>query len=536
MAKLSFGGYDYTIPLNSRGDGKPATSVAASGGGDRMKRYTIGSLSEGIANAGSSSLSTLNATIPYITKWVTGHSDGFTQFEVPNAAPSGLSYVTQEKDGQTNVVLTWTPAAGDETLTGQELLQDWLTVKQTYNDSTTSGETLTLNDGDEYSLCVVATTDAGVRSAASNAVVVRKGLNMDTNNDGVADKNIDTDGDGVADKNVADDPVTVTLTVKETGEGGAVLSGASVTLTDKTEESITETKSTGNDGTVTFENVIPGSYTCTVSKPGYDDVSAEWAIAAGSTAKEIKLTPSMYTVTFTVKNGDNTPLQGATATLTGTDYTGTTNENGIATIQNVRYGTYHYTVALEGYKTATGTAIEVHGAKDIPVTMTVQQTEPAVAITGTAKTEAEKGTITLKLYAGNQDTPKDAWGEPVATITAQSGEEFTLELEELSEGEYFLVATCEGFTSCYVYGITGSVDIAETLELFGGDMSGDGSINDEDYLLFMAQYANGGTAESAADLNKDGRVNDEDFLVFITNYSNAGKSKGKVIVLTADDT
>lgn len=160
----------------------------------------------------------------------------------------------------------------------------------------------------------------------------------------------------------------------------------------------------------------------------------------------------------------------------------------------------------------------------------------AASITGTARTDAGKGTITLNLYKGNAATDMKNPGTPVATATAESDQPFAVYLDAPLDGEHFLIATCPGFTSCYVYGINGSVEISEILELYGGDFNHDGFINDDDYLMFMAEYAKGTTAAAFADINKDGVVNDDDYLLYMANYADINKRQNKVINLTTNVT
>lgn len=158
------------------------------------------------------------------------------------------------------------------------------------------------------------------------------------------------------------------------------------------------------------------------------------------------------------------------------------------------------------------------------------------AIIGTARTDVDTGTIRLNLYKGNASTDKKNLDTPVATATAESGKPFSMYLDASIDGEYFLIARCPGFTSCYVYGITGSRKISEVLELYGGDFDHNGFINDKDYLIFMEQYAKGKPEMEYTDLNMDGVINDNDYLLYMSNYADVGKRQNKVIILTADIT
>ena len=74
-----------------------------------------------------------------------------------------------------------------------------------------------------------------------------------------------------------------------------------------------------------------------------------------------------FTVTFTVKDAADAPIEGATVAIN--QQTLTTNASGVATIE-LENGTYAYTVSKEDYVDATGDAV-VSGA-DLPVNVTLQ--------------------------------------------------------------------------------------------------------------------------------------------------------------------
>jgi len=107
-----------------------------------------------------------------------------------------------------------------------------------------------------------------------------------------------------------------------------------------------------------------------------------------------------YTVTFTVKDAANAPIEGATVAIN--NETLTTNASGVATIV-LENGTYPYTVSKAGYVDATGNAV-VNGA-NLPVNVTLNH---------------ETFTLTLVANPANGGTVNNVGGE------YQAGAEITL--------------------------------------------------------------------------------------------------------------
>jgi hypothetical protein len=115
----------------------------------------------------------------------------------------------------------------------------------------------------------------------------------------------------------------------------------------------------------------------------WDDATAEFPY--GGPARELTIVdgennyefwynddqPTTYTVTLTIVDADGA-LEGAVVTFDGADYT--TDVDGIVTIADVADGTHAYSVAMDGYDTATGDIV-VDGA-DVEQTITLT---PAVA-------------------------------------------------------------------------------------------------------------------------------------------------------------
>lgn len=306
---------------------------------------------------------------------------------------------------------------------------------------------------------------------------------------------------------------------------------------------------TDASGEAVIPNLPDGEYTFDVACSGYAALlNSKFTIIGGN--KEIIATvPRMnsnrlWSITIPVRDVDGNALDDVQVTLirqnTNTFWASETSAAGTVTFDVCQDGSWTLTASKPGYKDATATVF-THGENTPGVLswnlfggynggIRLIENDANDRITGTVNTDAGTGTVTLALYKGTIDSPGEKVTEQTVTLSGTAAA-FNMELPAALDGEYFLIASCEGFTSCYVCGITGSVDISEALELYGGDLSGDGSINDADYLLFMNAYAISGTGGGLADINHDGVVNDGDYLLFLANYANDDHSRAKVITL-----
>jgi len=138
--------------------------------------------------------------------------------------------------------------------------------------------------------------------------------------------------------------------------GGNPLAGVLVTI-----NTTTYSFTTGANGTYSFPFVIPGAYTVTATKLGYESQTLPVTIVADQASTlNFSLTASAnVSVTGTVYGSDQPTvgLAGATISLDGPlDFTGTTNAQGQFTITGVLSGnTYNYTIVKQGYQDLTGT-------------------------------------------------------------------------------------------------------------------------------------------------------------------------------------
>jgi len=109
---------------------------------------------------------------------------------------------------------------------------------------------------------------------------------------------------------------------------------------------------TDETGLASFDRYPLGTYTYSVSNPGYISLGNQTLeIMAQVEKRVVTLNQLNYAVTFNVRSG-NDALAGASITLYGRELT--TDVEGLATFKNLVVGTYDYTVAKTGYKEETG--------------------------------------------------------------------------------------------------------------------------------------------------------------------------------------
>jgi len=109
---------------------------------------------------------------------------------------------------------------------------------------------------------------------------------------------------------------------------------------------------TDETGLASFERYPLGTYTYSVSSPGYISLENQSLDVMAQVEKvRVTLNRYTYTVTFTVKSGTDA-LEGASISLHGR--MSTTDAEGLATFINLAEGAYDYTVSKTGYKDETG--------------------------------------------------------------------------------------------------------------------------------------------------------------------------------------
>jgi beta propeller repeat protein len=145
---------------------------------------------------------------------------------------------------------------------------------------------------------------------------------------------------------------SLAVTVKDTIQNPVM--GATITLAG----AHTYTDTTDAQGDAAFFNVISGSYTLSVSAPGYQ----EWAQPITLVKDDIiSITlESTASVIITAQNASDRPVSNATVTMIGpVTYTKTTDILGKVTFSNVVHGSYTLTVSHPDYGTYTDPAFTI---------------------------------------------------------------------------------------------------------------------------------------------------------------------------------
>jgi gliding motility-associated-like protein len=171
---------------------------------------------------------------------------------------------------------------------------------------------------------------------------------------------------------------TVTFTVKDEAEGG--VPNASVTFKG-------QTLTSDANGVVTFTNIAPGnSFDYAVSKTGFSLASGSLSVLSSDVTQDVRLTASSsptYTVTFTVKDANNTPLLGASVAFNGQNVT--TTANGQAIFNSVSLdNNLFYRISKDGFNPNTGVVSGTSSdlTKDI---MLIANSSPTYTVTFTLK-------------------------------------------------------------------------------------------------------------------------------------------------------
>ncbi|MDD2549931.1 MAG: choice-of-anchor J domain-containing protein [Bacteroidales bacterium] len=212
--------------------------------------------------------------------------------------------------------------------------------------------------------------------------------------------------------------------------GDLVLEGSDVEFTATPDESYRVKEWKFND--VVVDENTTNSYT--VSN----------LMAAANVTVEFELIPT-YTVTLTVVDGE-TPLEGATITFNGVDYT--TGADGIVIIADLVDGTYAYTVTMTGYDDVAG-EIVVDGA-DVAETIELTLTTY---------------TVTLTVVESENATPVEG-----ATVTFDEVDYTTdvdgiVAITDLVDGTYAYTVTMDEYDDTTGEIVVEGADVEETIEL-----------------------------------------------------------------------
>jgi hypothetical protein len=220
------------------------------------------------------------------------------------------------------------------------------------------------------------------------------------------------------------------------------LQGASVTFAGVT-------LFTDETGLASFDRYPLGTYTYSVSNPGYISLETQtFEIMAQVEKIRVTLNQYTYSVTFSVKSGIDA-LDGASIKLNGIE--STTDAEGLAIFKNLAAGTYDYTVSKRGYNEETGNIIIADGD--------VFQNVNLINLTGLS----EASLNTVKIYPNPTSNhlfvtlPENRGNDVTIRITNLAGtillekkaairsNQITLDLSGYRNGVYFVKISGSGF-------------------------------------------------------------------------------------------
>jgi len=261
-------------------------------------------------------------------------------------------------------------------------------------------------------------------------------------------------------------------------DGTTAIEGAYVFATDSTDE-VVAFDTTDSEGNYELSGLATGSYTVTASR-GTGGLIAEVSsvsVTDGQTTDQ-DLSAAGGSISGTVKNSSQTPLQGATVTAVkeGKAYKATTDSNGDYTIQFLPAGTYQVTVD-PGDNNYVASKID-----DVTVVANQETSNqdftlgPDGKITGTI-TDSSQDPIEGALVIAIE--PNDANDDPnVAFIPAQTAADGTYTISHLrSSTDYIIIVDANGYVSDSETGVsvtTGQTTSGKNFSLgtSGGAISG----------------------------------------------------------------
>lgn len=169
---------------------------------------------------------------------------------------------------------------------------------------------------------------------------------------------------------MANDPTaTVTVTVTD---GANAINGAVVTFTDHDDTGVTFTGTTDASGEVEIEVPLE-KYDVTAKATGYVDYAHSATVTVSEdTTLSIEMDIITDTLTVTVNDGTDA-ISGATVTI-GTDEE-TTDEDGVATFEDMPYDDYSAEVSATGYTTKTETLAFRSNHKAFTVSLVAESQE-----------------------------------------------------------------------------------------------------------------------------------------------------------------
>ncbi len=163
------------------------------------------------------------------------------------------------------------------------------------------------------------------------------------------------------------------------------INGAVVVVIDAA--SVTNTVTTGADGSYAVTNIATGTATVTASKSGYVGASASTNIVVGSNTQDLSLTPNSLSGMVT-DSLTGLPIAGATVSVTDSSnivHTVSTDGTGHYSVADLPTGTTMVSASKTGYSSASSSLSVVPGANVqnetlIPTTLTGEITDASTSL------------------------------------------------------------------------------------------------------------------------------------------------------------
>lgn len=196
---------------------------------------------------------------------------------------------------------------------------------------------------------------------------------------------------------------TVTLVERETYDltirvedynDGDYIDDATVKITDL------KTQYTNSSGKTSYTSLLPGVYSYTISKSGYETKSGEIVVQDKDITETIELkTDNKYSARFNVTDyNTDEDLKGVVIKMDSKS--ATTNSSGVATITGLTTGTYTVTAKLSGYEDySKSIKISSSGTTDFDIEL-----KPATTKTLTVKIDGYESASKLKIFLTNTKT------------------------------------------------------------------------------------------------------------------------------------
>lgn len=197
------------------------------------------------------------------------------------------------------------------------------------------------------------------------------------------------------------------------------------------------TLTTKSNGLVTFTGLESGTKEVVASKDGFATNTSSKVVENPFETADVEMQP--ITLTFTIKNSANNPINGATITVGS--YSATTNNEGVAVISQILDGTYTYTISALSYETVTGTIVIDRANESENVVMLTAPINcyavEAVTVDSAVKVNAGvgNGNTDYSVYASNTAQTNELTLDGFARSSASAGEIAEVRVTDYKEAE-----------------------------------------------------------------------------------------------------